>query len=460
MNFPSSLFRFSRAFLLTITAAFFLWLPVPAFSATPQQVTSVVFAEMDGIIGVPMEEYVEGIFDSISNKNSLLIFKMDTPGGLVSSMSRIMSLIAEAEYPIVVWVAPAGASATSAGAFIVQAAHVAAMAPGTNIGAAHPVVGSGKDIGDEEMKRKVTNDLAAKIRSFAQERGRNAKVIESMVLESVSLTSQEALDAKVVDLIAANEDELLKSLDGFNVKIKGVPRKISLKNYTVTYMEMPLRLRLLEILSRPDFAYLALLAGVFLIILELRSPGGFVAGIIGAILLLLASYGLRVLPVNYAGVALLTGGIIIIMADLFIGGMGVISVAGVTAMLFGGLILFRAPGGELLNVSSVFIVATSLVIGAIFLFVLRLVYKALRSRPSSGSEGMVGERGIVIDRSPGKAMAIVMGEYWRVVPDDPELILAVGDEIEVVKVDVLTLYVKLRRRGTSLADRSQEHRES
>lgn len=430
-------------FLLIIGVLFF---SAPLSAEEPQiasgPLVSVIFADMDGIIGVPFEEYIDGVFDDISGKNVVLIFKLNTPGGLVASMSRIMSRMAEADYPVIVWVAPSGASATSAGAFIVQAAHIAVMAPNTNIGAAHPVIGTGKDIGDKEMDRKVTSDLAAKMRSFAQERGRDTKVVESMVLESVSLTAQEALSKKVIDFIAADEDELLKKLDGRSVKIRGAQRTISLKNYIVKRVEMPLRLRMLETISRPDFAYLALLAGVFLIILELRSPGGFVAGIIGGILLLLASYGLRVLPVNYVGVALLVGGIITIIADLFIGGIGIVSAAGVGAMLFGGLILFRAPGGELLHISPTFVITTSLVIAVIFLFVMRLVYKALRNKPSSGSEGMLGERGIVIDTGSGRSMAIVMGEYWKVVPADGETVLAIGDEIEVVKIDVLTLYVK------------------
>lgn len=437
-------FRIFFVFLLIAGASLFpVHLLAAATGDAQVPVTKVVFAEMDGIIGVPLEEYVENVFDGISDKDTILVLKLDTPGGLVTSMSSIMSRMAEADHPVVVWVAPAGASATSAGAFIVQAAHVAVMAPNTNIGAAHPVIGTGKDIGNSEMDRKITNDLAAKMRSFAQERGRNAAVVESMVRESVSLTAQEALDKKIIDFIAADEAELLKKLDGMAIKIKGKPKTLSLKNHIVSRLEMPPRLRMLEILSRPDFAYLALLAGVFLIILELRSPGGFMAGLIGAILLLLASYGLRVLPVNYVGVVLLIGGIVIIIVDMFIGGIGVASVAGVGAMLFGGLILFRAPGGELLRIAPTFVITTSLLLGLIFLFVMRLVYKAQRSKPSSGSEGMIGERGIVISSEQGRPMAIIMGEYWRVVADDDKTVLAIGDEVEVVRTEVLTLYVRL-----------------
>lgn len=441
-------FRFLLAPLF-IVGAFFFSVPQSASALVNAQTSlvSVVFADLDGIVGVPLEEYVENVFGSISGRDTILVFRLDTPGGLVSSMSRIMSLMAEANHPVVVWVAPSGASATSAGAFIVQAAHVAVMAPNTNIGAAHPVIGIGRDIGDSDMNLKITNDLAAKIRAFAEERGRNIGIVESMVRESVSLTAQEALQKNIIDFIAADEAELMKKLDGLVVKVKGEQRTLSLKNYLVTHMEMPARLRLLEIFSRPDVAYLALLAGVFLIIMELRSPGGFMAGLIGAIMLLLASYGLRVLPVNYVGVILLVSGTVIIIADLFIGGIGIASTAGVGAMLFGGLILFRAPGGELLRISPTLVVTTSLLLSMIFIFVMRLVYKAQRSKPSSGSEGMVGGRGIVIGGERGRPMAIIMGEYWRVEPDDDKTIFAIGDEIEVVRTDVLTLYVKLVKKN-------------
>ena len=405
--------------------------------------TTVHIVEVNGVVGVPLEEHVENVFDQLGNdKDNVLIFKMDTPGGLVDSMSAIISKMAEANYPVVVWVAPAGARAASAGAFIVQAAHVAAMAPGTNIGAAHPVTGSGKDIGDEEMKRKVTNDLTAKMRAFAQERGRNVEVVESMVTESVSLTAREALEQNVIDFIASDEDELLEKLDGRVVLVKGAERTLSLANYEVRRIDMTVRLRALELFSRPDIAYLALIAGVFLILLEVKSPGGFVMGVAGALLLLVASYGLRVLPVNFAGVALLAAGVVVIVVDLLVGGMGILAAIGIGAMLFGGLILYRAPGGELLHLSAGFFVGVTLVVGVVFLFVLRLIYRAMRRKPASGAEGMIGMKVRVADGTGSTPMAMVRGEYWKILPLDPHVKLEPGDEAEVVKVDSLTLYVK------------------
>ncbi|MCL2684753.1 MAG: ATP-dependent Clp protease proteolytic subunit, partial [Synergistaceae bacterium] len=290
--------------------------------------TTVYFAPMTGIVGVPMEEYVDSVFEEVGGGDVVLVFRMNTPGGLVDSMSHIMSRIGESEIPVVVWVAPSGARAASAGAFIVQAAHIAAMAPETNIGASHPVLGSGRDIENQEMDRKVVNDLLAKMRSFANARGRNASVAESMVRESVSLTAEEAFEQYVIDVIASDESELISKINGRTIKIRGQERVLSLDSFQIKNLDMGLRFRALEVFSRPDIAYIALIAGIILIMLEIRSPGGFVMGTTGVVLLLIAAYGLRVLPVNFAGVFLLIAGIIIIIADIAMGGIGILAVPG------------------------------------------------------------------------------------------------------------------------------------
>jgi membrane-bound serine protease (ClpP class) len=360
-------------------------------------------------------------------------------------MSGIVSMIAESDCPVVVWVAPSGARAASAGAFIVQSAHVAVMAPGTNIGAAHPVTGMGGDIGDAEMARKITNDLTAKIRSFAQERERNAEIAESMVTESVSLTAREALEANVIDLIAATEEELFEKLDGRFVSVKGHLTELSLSSRDVIQIGMTPRLRALEIFSRPDIAYLALLAGVFLLILEARAPGGFVFGVSGVILLIIAAYGMRLLPVNMAGLTLLIGGMLAIILDIVVGGTVLISLAGLCAMLFGGIMLYRAPGAELLNVSVGFVVGVTLVMGVMLLVVLSLVYRALRLSATSGPNALKGEIARVLIGSDDSTMVFVHGEYWKALPIEPYLILSQGDEVEVIRVESLTLYVKPRK---------------
>jgi membrane-bound serine protease (ClpP class) len=445
-----------RPFAFALCLLFMALSCVPARSASLDQAlpvsgdagmsgTKFFIADINGVVGVPLEEHVRNVFSAIgAGEDSVLIFRMNTPGGLVDSMSEIMSAIAEADYPVVVWVAPSGARAASAGAFIVQAAHIAVMAPGTNIGAAHPVT-TGGDIEEGDMRKKVTNDLTAKMRSFAEERGRNVEAAESMVTESASFTAREALDKGIIDFIAADQDELFRQIDGQVVEIKGRPRIISTENKDVTRIEMTLRLKALELFSRPDIAYMALLAGVFLIILEARAPGGFVMGAAGGMLLLVASYGLRVLPVNFAGIALLLGGILTITLDIVFGGIGIIAAVGIAAMLAGGLMLFDAPGAELLNLSTGFVVGVTLVIAAVFLLIVRLIIKALRKKPASGLSVLIGERLKISGKTEQSFMAFVHGEYWRVLPLDPQAELMIGDEVEVVLAESLTLFVKLIR---------------
>jgi membrane-bound serine protease (ClpP class) len=415
-----------------------------AVSPAGAAAAKIYVAPLTGIVGVTMEEYAEHVFGEIGrDEDAVLIFKMDTPGGLVDSMSRIMSLISESDFPVVVWVAPSGARAASAGAFIVQSAHVAAMAPETNIGAAHPVSGSGDDIDGNEMNRKIVNDLLAKMRSFANERGRNAEAAENMVRDSVSLTAREAYEQYVIDFIAASEEELLEKLNGMTVNVKGRYVTIATDNSEITRLDMGFGLRAVEIFSRPDIAYLALLAGVVLIILELRAPGGFVAGVTGGLLLLVAAYAFRVLPVNLVGLVLLIGGVAVILADFAIGGIGLLAVPGLIGMTMGGLLLFRAPGAEFLEISASFVVSATLVMGVLVLVVLRKIYKVMKNKPMSGFDILIGERASVRENAEsGVNMVLLHGEYWKVAREDGGE-LSGGDEIEVTRAESMTLYVKL-----------------
>ncbi|MDR1482077.1 MAG: nodulation protein NfeD [Synergistaceae bacterium] len=411
--------------------------------------TTVFIADINGVVGVPMEEHMKNVFDAAGkSENALLVIRIDTPGGLVDSTSNIMSMIADADFPVVVWVAPSGARAASAGAFILQAAHVAVMAPGTNAGAAHPVRVSGSE-GGSEIDRKITNDLAAKMRSFAEERGRDVKAAESMVRESVSLTAREALDRNVIDLMASNEDELLNALDGRLVEVGGKLLNISLDDREISRVEMSPRLRALGIISNPEIAYFALLAGIFLIIIEMRVPGGYLMGSCGVALLLAAAYGLRILPVNLTGLALLAGGVTAIAADLLVGGVGVFAALGIGIALFGGLMLYDAPGGELLRVSSSLIIAVTVMKGVIFLIIVFLASKALRRRPVSGIDGLKGERARILNADGTAKMVFIHGEYWRVEPVESRFVLSPGDEVEVMGVDSMTLRVKPVRSADS-----------
>ena len=423
-------------FLILIAASF-----MQRVSSAAEK-TQIYFASIDGVIGVAMEEHVRQVFAKVgADKNALLILTLNTPGGLVDSMSEMVSAITGAPFPVVVWVAPSVARSASAGAFLVEAAHVAVMAPGTHIGAAHPVSAGGKDVGDKEMSRKILNDLTARMRSLAQERSRDEKVLASMVTSSVSLTAREALAKGVIDFLASDEEELLQKLEGRKVIVKGEARTLSLKNTEIQRMGMSLQLRILEFLSRPDIAYLAFIAGVMAIILEARAPGGFVLGTVGAVLLMVAAYGLRVLPVNWAGVLLLLAGIGIMVADFLVGGLGILIVIGLATMLFGGLILFQAPGGELLHQSVGLISGTTIAVAIVFFVIMRAIYKTLRMPSASGSEGMIGIKGRVI-KNGDLVMVQVHGEYWNALNAAGKP-LQIGQQVKVVAVEGLTLKVEV-----------------
>jgi membrane-bound serine protease (ClpP class) len=317
------------------------------------------------------------------------------------------------------------------------------MAPETNIGASHPVAGSGSNIDGSEMERKVMNDLLAKMRSFASERGRNVEVAESMVRDSVSLSAREAFEQYVIDYIASDEEELIAKLDGRVIKVKGKDVTISVGGFEVRNLDKGFKFRVLEVFSNPDIAYIALIVGIILLALELKSPGGYVFGITGGILLLIAAYGLRVLPVNFAGVALVVGGMLVIVADLAVGGIGILAVPGFVAMLVGSFLIYRAPGAELLNVSAGFIFGVTFALGLLMFVLLRVIYKALRRRPSSGKEGLVGERVVILELSDNGYYAVkIHGEYWRASCDGSYGTLSAGDEIEVLDVESMTLVAK------------------
>jgi membrane-bound serine protease (ClpP class) len=264
-----------------------------------------------------------------------------------------------------------------------------------------------------------------------------------MVRDSISLTAREAYEQYVIDFIASSQDELLEKLNGMTVSVKGRYVTITAENGEIVPLDMGFRLRALEIFSRPDIAYLALLAGVILIIIELKAPGGFVLGVTGGLLLLIAAYSLRVLPVNLVGLALLVGGIVVILADFAIGGIGILAVPGLIGMITGGFLLFRAPGAEFLEIYSSFLVSATFVMGVLLFVILRKIYKVVKNKPMSGVDVMVGERARVRGKAEGgENMVLLHGEYWRVSREDGGA-LSEGDEIEVTRAESMMLYVKL-----------------
>ncbi|MBQ7155771.1 MAG: nodulation protein NfeD [Synergistaceae bacterium] len=384
--------------------------------ASAEARSNVVTAELRGTVGVQMEEFVkEVIADSESRNASLIVFELDTPGGLVEAMRGIVQAILSSQVPIAVWVPPGGRAA-SAGAFIVQAAHIAAMSPGTNIGAAHPVTAGGKDIDGDTMTSKVMNDLKAQMRSVVQLRGRNQEIAEKMIDDSISLTATEALKARAVDVIAGDVNSLIKAVQGRRVRLGRNMVNIVLDDEVVlSRVGMSFGERIIQFVSSPEIAYLLLSGGIMAIFFEVITPGGFILGTTGGVMLLLGAIGLKMLPFNWAGILLILAGAILMAIDLYAGTGGLLSLLGLPVFCLGGVFLFRAPGGELLRISVSLITGIAVSLGICFGFAAYLVVKGLRRRVSTGRQGMLGLKVEVIADVEAESAGQVMchGEIWR-----------------------------------------------
>ncbi len=449
--------RLRKSILTVLLAVFTLLGGVEGQSLSAEKTAIVVSVPMEGVVGVSLENYLDEAFAyAAEEKAALVVIGLDTPGGLVTSMRGMSQKILSASIPVAVWVGPPGARAASAGAFLVMAAHVAAMAPGTNIGAAHPVTASGQDVPDKELSRKITNDLAAQIRSLAEERGRNAEVAASMVLNSVSLTAREAMEKRVIDTVTPDLPSLLRWADGRKVRVGTADVVLDLKRYEIRTFEMSPRLRALHFISRPDVAYMMLTLGILAIVFEVLTPGGFVMGTAGAVMALIGAYGLRMLPFNWAGIILLFAGIIVLVLDLVVGGIGVLSLFGLASLVVGSLVLFRAPGGELLNVSVGFMAGITLTLGAFFILAAGAVWRSTRNRVTSGQEGMVQGEGVVVEDLAPWGFVSCHGEVWKAVSEEGKRI-SKGTRVRVVRTEGLLLHVR-EMEGENLEEKGAGHK--
>ena len=369
---------------------------------------------------------------SIANQNAerAILIQIDTPGGLDTAMRDIIQAELNSIIPVIVYVAPQGARAASAGALITLAADFAVMAPGTNIGAAHPVaIGAGKQP-DSTMMEKVENDAAAYARSLAQKRGRNQDWAEQAVRESVSTSAQEALNLSVIDLIADNTENLLQQLDGYKYIRNGEARTFYGTDAVLESIEMTWRQKVLNALSNPNIAYLLMMLGIVGIFFEISQPGVVFPGAIGAIAILLALFAFSSLPVNYVGVLLIILAVVLFILEVKVVSYGMLSVGGIIAMAFGSLMLIDSSE-PYLQISRAVIAATVTVSAGFFLLATGMVIRTQRRPVTSGKEGMVGETGEVIDAVNGKGMVFVHGEYWQACSDQP---IAAGATIEIVRV--------------------------
>ena len=377
--------------------------------------STVTLAELSGTVGVQMEEFVRDVIrQSENNGDSLIIFQLDTPGGLVDAMRGIVQAILSSKVPVAVWI-PSGARAASAGAFIVQSAHIAAMSKGTNIGAAHPVTGGGENIPEGDMNKKVMNDLKAQMRSVVQLRGRNVDAAEAMITESISLTADEALREGVIDIIADDINALIMAVSGRRVKNGSQSVKISLDDeISVSVARMSLSEQIIQFVSSPEIAYLLLSGGMMAIFFEVITPGGFILGTTGGVMLLLGAIGLKMLPFSWAGIILLVAGVVLMCADLIAGASGLLMLLGVPLICLGGVFMFRAPGGELLQISLTFIAGIAIALGITFGVLAYFVVKGLRRKVVTGIQGMKGLTVEVISdvsaENPGQVKC--HGEIW------------------------------------------------
>lgn len=396
-------------------------------------------AELSGVISPASSAYLlRAITLAEDNHAACLIIKLDTPGGLDESMREITKKIINAEIPIVVYIAPKGARAASAGVFILYSSHIAAMAPGTNIGAAHPV-GLGAEKMDSVMLQKVTNDAAAYLKALAKERNRNVDWAEKAVRESASIDAETALKLNVCEIIAEDEKNLIDRLDGRIVKLKDKKIALKVEEELPKKIEMTPRERLLLLLTNPNIAYILLLLGIYGLFFELQNPGMIFPGVVGGICLILGFYALNLLPVNYAGVALIVLSAILFIFEIYITSHGILTIGGVVSLIAGSLMLFESDV-PFLRVSWEVIMIVVIIIVAFVIFLLFLGIHAQFKKPTTGKEGLVGEIGIAKTTIDNKGGTIfVHGEYWNAIS---EKLIKKDSSVKVIAVEGTTVQVE------------------
>lgn len=421
--------NFKKIFIMSIL----LFLCFPAFGVAGTG--EIVIIPASGAISPGMADFIEkGIKKASDDDATCVIIEMDTPGGLAESMRRIVMAIYACPVTVVVYVSPPGARSASAGVMITMAADIAAMAPGTNIGAAHPVGAGGKEI-DETMSKKITNDMVAHIKSIAEKRGRNVKWAEKAVRESVSITETEALQQNVIDIIARDMDDLIQQLNGRKMDDKGV---LNLENVPRKILKENLRTKILKTISDPNIAYILMMIGLAGLYFELSHPGAIFPGVVGGIAIVLAFFAFQTLPVNYAGILLILMAIIFFIMEMKITSFGLLSVAGVASLVLGSVMLFEETGSGI-SLSWQVIVTTVTLVSLFFICVAGLVFRAQVSRPRTGAEGLIGEIGIVKNDLNPEGRIQIHGELWKAVSRQG---LSKGARVRVTRVEGLLVEVE------------------
>jgi len=424
-------------------AALFLAV-MPAMGIAGEKAPEYNMITVNGAITPPMAEYIlQNIKEAGRENRSGLIILLDTPGGLDLAMRDIAKGILNAPFPVFVYVYPSGARAASAGVIITIAAHIAAMAPGTNIGAAHPVslgFGGGED---KTMMQKVENDAAAYVRGIANKRGRSAEWVEKAVRKSESITADEAVAHKVIDFIATDVQDLLAKADGREVLVGDQKVILKTSGAVIHEKKMGTRQRILTALSDPNITYLLLLIGLAGLYFEFSHPGVILPGVVGGISLILAFFAMQTLPVNYAGVLLILFAVILFIAEMKVVSHGILTVGGIISMFVGSLMLFDSPDPAM-RVSFQVMIPTLTVICLFFVGVIMLVVKAQMKKRFSGLEGMIALEGRAVTDIDKEGRAFVKGEYWRAFSDNP---IKAGTAIRVVGISGLQIKAEEIKEG-------------
>ena len=428
-----------RKITIAIITVIIFFIGIPSY-AGKKKVVEVL--KLEGPISpVSADRLDKALQRATEKKAQCLIIQLDTPGGLDKSMRQMVKTMMNSEVPIVVYVSLKGARAASAGVFITLASHIAVMAPGTNIGAAHPVALGITGTLSKEMEEKVVNDAAAYIKSIAEKRGRNSIWAEKAVRESVSVTAEDALKLGIIDFIAEDMEDLLEKLNGRKVEIDKTYFTLETRGAVADFTQLTFREKLLQTLADPNVAYILLMIGIWGIILEFFHPGMFLPGITGAICLILSFFALQFLPFNLAGILLIILALILFILEVKVPSYGALTIGGIIALTLGSLMLI-SPSAIYISISLKYIISMVAVTSFIFMFIIFYAIKAQFKKPVTGLRGMIGSRGIARSDVAPEGKIQIHGEIWNAILNSKEEVIKRGDKVEVVKVEGMKLVVK------------------
>jgi len=421
--------------LLVVLLLLMVW-PVNAFGSD-----GIIVVKIEGAINPVVAEFVANeIRSANTSSEELIVIRMDTPGGLDTSMRKIIKAIQSSKIPVASFVSPSGSRAASAGTFIAIASHIAAMEPGTNIGAAHPVnlMGGGTGGQAKVMEDKVVNDASAYIRSLAEKRGRNTHWAELSVRKSVSVSAEEAKRLNVIDLVAANLDSLVLALDKREVKLGGSIITLNTAEKHITFKEMNSRQRILDIIASPNVAYVLMMLGLVGLFFELSNPGLILPGVVGSVSLILALYAMQNLPINYAGLLLIVLGVVLLIAEVIVMSYGLLAMSGAISIFLGSIMLIDSEDPAM-QISKMILYPT---LGMTFLFSLGTIYLAKKAHQLvtiTGMEGLIGEVGVVKETLNLEGRVLIHGEMWKA---ESDTLISVGEKVSVEVVKGLKIQVR------------------